>query len=120
MNIALWIVQGLLAAMFTMAGIMKSTQPKEKLAANMPWVNDYSATQVKLIGILELLGGLGTIIPWATGIAPILSPIAAAALGLTMVGAGIYHIGKGEYKETGFNAVLLLLCAFVAYGRFIA
>lgn len=118
MNIALWIVQALLGAMFTMAGIMKATQPKEKLAEKMPWVNDYSATQVKLIGLSQILGGIGIILPWWTGIAPFLSVIAALGLALVMVFAAIYHLGKGEYKEIGVNVFLLALAVFVAIGRF--
>ncbi len=58
MNTALWIAQGILGALFIMAGFMKSVQPKEKLSKNMPWVYDYSALQVKLIGLSELLGGV--------------------------------------------------------------
>lgn len=118
MNIALWIVQILLGLAFAAAGIMKSTQPKEKLAANMPWVNDFSAGTVKFVGIAELLGAIGLIAPWATDIAPILTPLAATGLALTMLLAAIYHLRKKEYQAIGINAVLLALAAFVAIGRF--
>jgi uncharacterized membrane protein YphA (DoxX/SURF4 family) len=118
MNTALWIAQGLFGAMFIMAGIFKSTQAKEKLAKNMPWVNDYSGPQVKLIGLSELLGGIGLIVPWYTGIVPILTPIAAVGLGAIMVLAAFYHFGKKEYSGIGVNAVLLAGVAFIAYGRF--
>jgi uncharacterized membrane protein YphA (DoxX/SURF4 family) len=117
MNIALWIVQGLMAAMFLMAGSMKATQPKEKLAPKLPWVNDYSALSVKLIGISQILGAIGLIVPWATGIIPILTPAAAIGLALIMLLAAIYHFGKGEYKEIGVNVFMLALLVFVAYGR---
>ena len=120
MNIALWIVQGLLGAMFTMAGLMKAIQTKEKLAPRLPWVNDYTATQVKLIGVAELLGGIGLILPWALGIAPFLTVLAALGLALTMVFAAIYHLGKNEYPGIGINAVLLVLALFVAVGRFVS
>ena len=120
MNIALWIVQGLLAAAFLMAGIMKATQPKEKLAANMAWVNDFSTSQVRLIGIVEILGAIGLILPAATGILPILTPLAAVGLALVMIGAAMTHRRRGESQMIPINAVLLLLAAFVAYGRFIA
>jgi len=118
MNIAIWVIQGILAAMFGMAGVTKSTQPKEKLAEKMPWVNDYSAGTVKLIGISELLGAIGLIVPWATGIVPILTPIAAVALAFVMVLAAIYHFGKKEYKGIGINFFLFVLLAVVAYFRF--
>ena len=104
--------------MFAMAGVMKSTQPIEKLAEKMPWVNDYTPTMVRFIGISELLGAIGLILPWVTGIQPILTPIAAAALALVLVFAAIYHIGKGEYKEVGFNFVLFALLVTVAYFRY--
>ncbi len=118
MNIALWIIQALLGAVFTMAGIMKATRPKEELAPKMPWVNDYTATQVKLIGTSEILGGLGLILPWATGILPILTPLAGIGLALVMCFAAIYHRSKGEMKALPVNFVLGALAAFVAYGRF--
>lgn len=85
MNVFLWIVQALLAAAFVMAGVMKSTQPKEKLAPKLPWVRDFSPATVRFIGIAELLGGLGLILPAATGIAPILTPLAATGLAIIMV-----------------------------------
>lgn len=119
MNIALWIVQGLLALVFLMAGGMKVTQPKEKLAENMAWVNDFSANSVKVIGALELLGAIGVVTPQATGILPILTPLAAVGLALTMIGAAITHLRRGEMPMIGINVVLLILALFVAYGRFV-
>jgi uncharacterized membrane protein len=118
MNIALWIIQGILAAMFGMAGVMKSIQPIEKLAPKLPWVNDFSPAVVRLVGISELLGAIGLIVPWATGIQPILTPVSAAALALVMVLAAIYHLRKGEYPGIGFNFVLGVLCIVVAYFRY--
>ena len=118
MNTALWIIQGILAAMFVMAGLMKSTQPKEKLAPKLPWVNDYSAGMVKFIGISELLGAIGLIVPLATGILPILTPIAAAAMALIMVLAALYHFRKGEYAGIGINFVMGALFLTVAYFRY--
>lgn len=120
MFILIWICQLLGGVMFTLAGIMKSTQPKEKLSAKMPWVNSFSAGSVKMIGILQLLGGIGMIVPWVTGIFPILTPIAAAALGLMMLFAAAYHLSKKEFKEIGINLFLFLIVAVVAYGRLMA
>jgi uncharacterized membrane protein len=118
MNIAIWVIQGILAAMFGMAGVMKSFQSKEQLAPKVPWVNDFPLAVVKLVGISELLGAVGLIVPWATGTQPILTPVSAAALALVMVLAAIYHAVKGEYKAIGFNVVLLVLLIVVAYFRF--
>ena len=111
----IWIVQGLLAIAFLMAGAMKATQPKEKLAERMAWVNDFPANQIKTIGVLEVLGGLGLVLPVLTGILPILTPIAAIGLVLTMIGAAYTHYRRGEMPAIGVNVVLLLLAAFVGY-----
>jgi uncharacterized membrane protein len=118
MNIALWIVQAVLAVMFGIAGAMKSTQPKAKLEPKLPWVEDYSAGTVRFIGIAELAGALGLILPAATGIVPILTPLAATGLAVIMVLAALAHVRRKEPSAIVFNAVLFLLAAFVAWGRF--
>lgn len=118
MNTTLWFIQVLLAAMFLMAGIMKTTQSKGKLLKLFPWVNDFSVSTVRFIGLSELLGGIGLIIPWLTGIVPILTPISALGICLIMVLAtNIVHLKKSEYKEVAINIFIFLLAAFVAYGR---
>ena len=78
MNIALWIAQILLALAFGAAGITKVMQPIEKLVTNMGWVKDVAPRTVRLIGILEMLGAIGLILPAVTGIWPWLTPVAAA------------------------------------------
>ena len=70
MNIAILIVQVLLAMVFFMAGLMKLIQPKEKLANNMAWVEGYSQNQIRLIGVLEILGAVSLVLPALTGILP--------------------------------------------------
>ena len=118
MNIALWIVAGLLAIAFLGAGVMKLTQPKEKLQTNMGWVADFSVLQVKGIGALELLGAIGLIVPGVTGIAPILVPIAALGLAVIMIGAAVTHIRRSETPMASVNLVLFAGAVFVAWGRF--
>lgn len=118
MNTTLWILQGILAAMFLMAGIMKSTQPIEKLGKSLPWVNDFSATTVRFVGIVELLGAIGLILPMLLHIQPVLTPVAAAGLALTMVAAAIYHARKKEYKAIGMNLILMAPAVVIAVGRF--
>jgi uncharacterized membrane protein len=118
MNIALWIVQGLLAVVFALAGVTKSTRPKDKLVERLPWVEDFSPNTVRFIGIIELAAGLGLILPAVTGIAPILTPLAAAGLAVVMVLAAITHIRRKELSGVAFNAVLFALAVFVAWGRF--
>ncbi len=74
MNVTLWIMQAVLAAMFGMAGVMKSTQPKAKLAEKLPWVEDFSPSVVRFIGLAEFAAALGLILPAALDIAPFLTP----------------------------------------------
>ena len=116
MNISLWVVQILLAAMFIMAGFMKSTTAIEELGKNLPWVLEMPAL-ARFIGISELLGGLGLILPSLLRIKPILTPIAAIALALVMVLAMGYHLMHSEFGVIGMNVLLGGLSAFVAWGR---
>lgn len=118
MNIALWVVQILLGLAFALAGIMKSTKPKEELRDKMPWVDDFSAGMVKFIGVTELLAGIGLIAPWALDIAPVLTPLAAVGLVVTMIGAAVVHVRRKEYPGIAVNVILGALALFVALGRF--
>lgn len=117
LHIALWVAQVLLAAAFIMAGLSKTATPINELAENgMPFVNSFSEGMVRFIGISELLGGLGMILPALLRIKPILTPIAATGLAIVMVLAAIYHISVGEAPIP--NVILFGLAAFVAWGRF--
>ncbi|MEH7014515.1 DoxX family protein [Neobacillus niacini] len=116
MIIALWIVQILLGLMFLMAGTTKAFS-YEKAKASMPWVKDSSKGLVMFIGVAELLGGLGLILPYALGIAPILTPIAAIGLGVIMILAAVFHAKRKENQAIGMNIILLALAIFVAIGR---
>jgi uncharacterized membrane protein YphA (DoxX/SURF4 family) len=118
MNVTLWILQAALAAMFGLAGVMKSTQPKDKLAEKLPWVKDFSPGVVKFIGVAELAAALGLILPAALDIAPVLIPLAATGLVVIMIGAIITHARRKEPQAIAFNAVLLIAAAVVAWGRF--
>jgi len=117
MNIALWVAQGILALVFLMAGASKLTQPKEKLAERMGYVDDFSDGTIKLIGTLEVLGALGVVLPKLTGILPVFTPLATVGLALTMVGAALTHLRRKEPQMIVVNAVLLALAIFVAWGR---
>lgn len=118
MNTFLWIVQGALAAMFGLAGVMKTLQPREKLAAQLPWVEDFSTGTVRFIGIAEFAGALGLILPAATGIAPILTPVAAVCLAVVMAMAAVVHARRKEPSAIAFNAALAVVSLIVAWGRF--
>ncbi|MNY50345.1 hypothetical protein D3C86_1858410 [compost metagenome] len=89
----------------------------EKVKAGMPWAKDYSKGMVNYIGFSELLGGIGLIVPYATGISPILTPIAAYALGFIMILAVILHTKRKENSAIGMNILFLAILLFVALGR---
>jgi uncharacterized membrane protein YphA (DoxX/SURF4 family) len=116
-NLVLWIVQILLALAFGMAGFMKATKPVDTLVARMAWAADYSPRTIKLIGVVEILGALGLILPQLTGIAPVLTPIAAIGLAIVMVLAIGVHLRRREYPVVLFNVILLALSIFIAWGR---
>jgi len=118
MNVALWIAAGLLALVMLASGGAKALQPKEKLRARMGWVDDFPDGGVKAIGILEVLAGIGLILPPLVGIAEILTPIAAAGVAVIMVGAIVVHVRRKEYPGLPVNVILLVLALFVAWGRF--
>lgn len=120
MNVALWIVAGLLAVVFTLAGYNKLFTPKEKLAAapNADWVHDFSGGALKAIGGVEILGVIGLILPAVLNIAPVLVPLAAVGLALVMVGAVIMRLRRGERMGIAPNLVYFAMAAFVAWGRF--
>jgi hypothetical protein len=109
MNIALWIVQGILGLAFILLGSMKAFH-LGKAIAGLSW------GLVTFIGIAELLGGLGLILPKATGVAPFLTPVAAIALGVIMILAAGFHIKRKE--NFGMTIIFLALLIFVAIGRF--
>jgi uncharacterized membrane protein YphA (DoxX/SURF4 family) len=117
MNIALWIAQGLLAAMYGMAGIMKTFQIA-KTKEQMSWARNRSDGFVRFVGISELLGALGLILPLATGILPWLTPVAAIGLALIqLLAIFTEHLPKKEYNIIPVNALLLAFSVFIIIGR---
>ena len=117
MNIALWIVQGLLAAMYGMAGVMKTFQTS-KAREQLPWAKNRSDGFIRFVGTSELLGALGLILPLLTGVLPWLTPL--AAIGLTVIQLlAIFteHLPKKEYNVIPVNVVLLALAVFVVFRR---
>jgi uncharacterized membrane protein len=117
MNIALWIAQGLLAAMYLMAGILK-TLNTAKAREQLPWAKNRSDGFIRFVGTSELLGALGLILPLVTGILPWLTVF--AAIGLTLIQLlAIFteHLPKKEYNIIAVNAVFIALSVFVVFGR---
>ena len=120
MNLSLWIVAGLLAVVYLVAGTAKLIVPKEKLAATPGggWIEDFSAGSVKAIGGLEVLAAVVLVLPAATDIAPVLVPLATLGLVLIMVGAVITRLRRHEHKAMVADLAYLPLAGFVVWGRF--
>jgi uncharacterized membrane protein YphA (DoxX/SURF4 family) len=117
-NVVLWIIAALLAVAFAAAGAMKLTQSKEQLVTKgMGWTESFSPGAIKAIGALEVLAGIGLILPALLDIAPVLVPLAALGLVLVMIGAAIVHLRRGEKQMILTNIVLLVLAAVVVWGR---
>ncbi|MCS5485812.1 DoxX family protein [Curtobacterium flaccumfaciens pv. beticola] len=97
MLVAFWIISGLIALAFLGAGLMKLARPKEALASSgMGWTEDFTTGPVKLIGAAEVVGAIGLALPPLLGVATILSPIAAIALAVLMIGAVVIHLRRSE------------------------
>jgi uncharacterized membrane protein YphA (DoxX/SURF4 family) len=113
MNIALWIIQALLAALFLFAGVMKLVLPIEEMTKQMAMPGLF----LRFIGVCEVLGAIGLILPWLVHIRPGLTPLAAAGLVIIMIGATIVTAMTADMMMALFPLVVGILCAFVAYGR---
>jgi hypothetical protein len=124
MNIILWIFQGILALMMLMPGFLKLSNTKEALKVKgkgrMDWVDDVSSSNLKRIGGIEILIGLGLILPILLGVATWLTPLAAVGAVCTMLGAMMLHIKRKDGPKALIpNFVILAIALFIAYGRFI-
>jgi uncharacterized membrane protein len=113
MNIILWITQGLLAATFIWVGFMKIFKPEDLPFA---WVKD-NTNLVLITGIVDLLGGLGIVLPTLLRIQTKLTIFAAYGIIVLMTVASVFHISRDEAKDIGFNIFMALLAVFVAWGR---
>jgi uncharacterized membrane protein YphA (DoxX/SURF4 family) len=114
MNVTLWIIEILLALVFLVSGITKAIRPSEKLRAGLP---EFRPGVIRLVAVAEILGALGLILPGVTGLAPILTPVAASGLAIIMIGAVVTHARRKEGKSVAMNLVLLVLAVVVAVGR---
>jgi hypothetical protein len=123
MNAAIWTIQIVLVLNFAFVGILKLAVPREKLLAtgqrNMAWAEDFSPAGIRLIGLLEIFGALGLLLPAWSGILPGLTPVAAIGLMIIMTGAVVVHLRRQEGKlALGPASPAILACA-VAVGRIV-
>lgn len=117
-TIGLWVVQALLAAMFLMAGGTKLMAGSDELVAmGMGWAENAPFLLIKFIGLAEVAGALGLILPAATRIMPYLTKMAAAGLAVIMVLAAGVHTFRGEFEVLPMNAILFALAVLVIWGR---
>lgn len=117
LNIALWIVQGLLALTFAGTGFWKLSTPIAELAEKMPWMGQVSPAFLYVTAAADLLGGLGVFLPSITRIKPGLTVLAALGCVALMASAILFHISRSEGANTPFNFVMVGLALFVAWGR---
>ncbi len=113
-NRTLWIIQGLLAAVFLFAGGVKLVMPAADLAKQAPML---SVGFLRFVAVCELLGAMGLILPWLLRIQPVLTPLAAACLVIIMIGAVTVTVMTNGIAVALFPLVVGLLSALVAYGR---
>lgn len=117
MNVVLWVFHGLLAAGYLFAGITKATQPLDQLSKMMTWVTSVPKGLVRGIGVVEIFGAIGLILPLATGIAPWLTIAAAVGLAIIQVAATVFHISRNESSRLAANVVFFLLAVVIIIGR---
>ena len=117
MNAVLWLLQILLALAFLAIGLLMLARSRERLLQVAGWVEDFPAPAVRAIGVLELLGAVGVVLPGVLGVAGVLVPVAALGLAVILVGAIVTHLLRGEQDEVGLPVALLLAAAVVAAGR---
>lgn len=121
MNLALWIIAGLLAAAL-LVSTSKMFVPREKIVAvggrAAEWVMDFSPAALRAIGTLEILAAAGLILPAALDIAPVLVPVTAVCVALLFTGAVIMRLRRGERATIAADLVYLALAVFLAWGRF--
>ena len=121
MNTVLWIVTGLLAVVFAVSGVAKSTMSRDRLiATGQTGIAPFPMPLVRAVAFCELLAVAGLILPWASGTARVLTPVAALGLVAIMYGAAVSHASLREPKPVAANLILLLLCVFVAASRIAA
>lgn len=110
-------VQILVGAAFTAIGLMKLLTPISELAQTVIWAGEYPVWFVRGIGLIDLAGGLGMILPSLTRIKPQVANIAACCSAALMLIAAAFHISRGETDVIGMNLFLFVLIAFVFWGR---
>ena len=117
MNVALWIIQVIVAALFLTSGSLKLVLTKNNLIKVFQWIEDYNEKRIRLIGAFEVLGGLGLFLPGVYSTFEILIPFAAIGLTVVMVLATFLHLRRKETKDLILNVIILILLLIIVAGR---
>ncbi len=117
MSAVLWLLQILLALAFVALGLLMLTRSREQLLKVAGWVEDFPDPAVRAIGVFELLGAAGLVLPLLVSGAGAVVPVAALGLAVLLVGAVVTHLLRGEQDEVAVPVVLLIAAALVAAGR---
>jgi putative oxidoreductase len=117
LHIALWVAQGALGVLFGLAGLMKLTQSIPQLSGSLGWPASVAPWLVRVIGLCELAGAVGVVVPATTRYKPWLTPLAAGALAVLMALAFGFHARRGEWPSALLNVAIIVIAVFVAWGR---
>lgn len=118
MNVAAWLLSGLLAAVFFSSGVAKSVMSKERMIeTGQTGVKPFPLPVIRVVAGSEVLGAVGLVLPWAIDVLPWLTPLAVAGLCLVMIGAAISHWSLAERPQVGANAVILVMLVFIGLVR---
>lgn len=117
-NITLWAAQIIIAALFFVTGGIKLFLSIDHIHSVLPSMKVISNIYIRLIGLVELIGGIGLLLPTLLKIKPNLTPLAAIGLAATMVFAGIFNVSIGDISKLAINIIVILIAAYIAWGRF--
>ena len=117
LHYGLWTAQVLLALVFAISGLVKLTISAAALAQKVPAEALLPLALIRFIGVAEVAGAIGLILPSATRILPVLTPVAARALALVMALAAVFHISRGELSSLAVVLVLGAIAVFISWGR---
>jgi uncharacterized membrane protein len=118
MSAVLWVLQIVLALVFLALGLLMVTRSREQLLRVLPWVEDFPAPVVRIVGVLELLGAAGLVWPALSSMWPVLVPVAATGLGILLIAVIVEHLTRREADQLPAPVALLVAAAAVAVGRF--
>ncbi len=116
LNVILWIAQSILSILLLSGAVMKF-MPVEKISGMMPWTGEVPIVLLRLLGVIDLLGGVGLILPGLLRLKPVMVIWASVGTSILMLSAIIFHISRVETHVIGFNIICVLIAIFITWGR---